>query len=133
MKKGLAIALALVMMVLFVGCGLANQLSGTKWEYVVNEEIVEGYHFEEVLIYEFKKGDVFVMSVNMRVDGEVIPEYTESVTGTWVVDGDELTIRYSAEGESYIEIFTAEVDGDTLKLSTSSNGISVTIPFTRVK
>jgi hypothetical protein len=133
MKKGIAITLALVMMVLFVGCGLANQLEGTKWEYVVYEETYEGSHFEEVLIYEFNKDDVFVMSVNMRVDGQVVPEYTESVKGTWAVDGDELTIRYSAEGESYIEIWTAEVDGDTLNLSTSSAGISVTIPFTRVK
>ena len=128
MKKGIAIALALVM-VLFVGCGLASQLSGTKWE-IRASETYEGMTIESVVTYDFQKGGDFVMSLGVFVGG--VSASSQSYSGSWVVAGDELTINVTMEGESYVGYFIADIDGDTLTL-TDKDDSSYKEVLTRVK
>lgn len=129
MKKGLAIALALVMMVLFVGCGLASQLSGTKWE-IRESETYEGMTVESVVTFDFQKGGDFVMSLGAFVGG--VSAASQSYSGSWVVEGDELTIKFTMEGESYVGYFIADIDGDTLTLTAKDDSSSKAV-LTRVK
>jgi hypothetical protein len=121
MKKLAVVALALVIAMSFVGCGLANQLEGTKWEYKVTAED-SGVKVSSVLAWEFKADNVFVESMSFEFD--IPAEYKDfideedlayaypstSVTGTWSVDGGELIISGYAP-------LTAEIDGDTSEIS----------------
>ena len=111
MKKLAVVALALVIAMSFVGCGLASQLEGTKWEQKQDDGS---------LFVEFKANDVLVWS--FEYDDDVSYD-SYSVEGTWTVDGDELTI--SEYGTA-----TAEIDGDTLKLSGADDWYA---ELTRVK
>ena len=104
MKKLAVVALALVIAMSFVGCGLANQLLGTKWE----QKQADGS-----LFVEFKANDVLVWSFEYdEIYDGVYESY--SVEGTWTVDGDELTMKVKGLD---VMVYTAEIDGDTLKLS----------------
>ena len=128
MKKGIAITLALVMMVLFVGCGLANQLEGTKWEITESED---GY--TEKLVFDFQKESKLVLTVSYSM-----PEYdidsSFSMSGSWSVDGDQLTISYNdGEGNTITETGTAEIDGDKLTLTVTEDGETEKMVLTRVE
>ena len=127
MKKGIAITLALVMMVLFVGCGLANQLEGTKWEITESED---GY--TEKLVFDFQKESKLVLTVSYSM-----PEYdidsSYSMGGSWSVDGDQLTISYNYDGETVKETCTAEIDGDKLTLTVTEDGETSKMVLTRVE
>ncbi len=127
MKKGIAITLALVMMVLFVGCGLANQLEGTKWEM---SETVDGA--TEKLVFDFQKESKLVLTVSYSM-----PEYdidsSFSMSGSWSVDGDQLTISYTDGEETVTETATAEIDGDKLTLTVTEDGETEKVVLTRVK
>ena len=127
MKKGIAITLALVMMVLFVGCGLANQLEGTKWEITESED---GY--TQKLVFDFQKESKLVLTVSYSM-----PEYdidsSYSMGGSWSVDGDQLTISYNYDGETVKETCTAEIDGDKLTLTVTEDGETEKVVLTRVK
>lgn len=127
MKKGIAITLALVMMVLFVGCGLANQLEGTKWEITESED---GY--TQKLVFDFQKDSKLVLTVSYSM-----PEYdidsSYSMSGSWSVDGDQLTISYNYDGETVSETATAEIDGDKLTLTVTEDGETSKMVLTRVE
>ena len=127
MKKGIAITLALVMMVLFVGCGLANQLEGTKWEMTETEEGATSK-----LVFDFQKEGKLVLTYSISM-----PEYNINqsfpMSGTWSVDGDQLTISYTDEGETITETATAEIDGDKLTLTVTEDGETSKMVLTRVK
>lgn len=127
MKKGIAITLALVMMVLFVGCGLANQLEGTKWEITETEDGVT-----QKLVFDFQKESKLVLTVSVSV-----PEYdyeeSFSMRGSWSVDGDQLTISYNYDGETVSETATAEIDGDKLTLTVTEDGETSKMVLTRVE
>lgn len=127
MKKGIAITLALVMMVLFVGCGLANQLEGTKWEM---SETVDGA--TEKLVFNFQKDSKLVLTVSYSM-----PEYdidsSFSMSGSWSVDGDQLTISYTDGVDTITETATAEIDGDKLTLTVTEDGETEKVVLTRVK
>ncbi len=127
MKKGIAITLALVMMVLFVGCGLANQLEGTKWEITESED---GY--TQKLVFDFQKESKLVLTVSYSM-----PEYdidsSYSMGGSWSVDGDQLTISYNYDGETVKETCTAEIDGDKLTLTVTEDGETEKMVLTRVE
>lgn len=112
MKKLAVVALALVIAMSFVGCGLASQLLGTKWEIRDEDD-----YFTAM---EFKADDEVVMSVGY----DNVTSY--SAKGTWTVDGDELTV--SVAGVTYTAI--AEIDGDKLTLDYSNGTKEV---WTRVK
>ena len=122
MKKGIAITLALVMMVLFVGCGLANQLEGTKWEITESEDGAT-----EKLVFNFQEESKLYS----------MPEYdieeSFSMSGSWSVDGDQLTISYNDGEETVTETATAEIDGDKLTLTVTEDGETEKVVLTRVK
>jgi hypothetical protein len=127
MKKGIAITLALVMMVLFVGCGLANQLEGTKWEITESED---GY--TEKLVFDFQKESKLVLTVSYSMPEYDIEE-SFSMGGSWSVDGDQLTISYNDGGETVTETATAEIDGDKLTLTVTEDGETSKMVLTRVE
>ena len=127
MKKGIAITLALVMMVLFVGCGLANQLEGTKWEITESED---GY--TEKLVFDFQKESKLVLTVSYSMPEYDIEE-SFSMGGSWSVDGDQLTISYNYGGETITETATAEIDGDKLTLTVTEDGETSKMVLTRVE
>ena len=127
MKKGIAITLALVMMVLFVGCGLANQLEGTKWEITESED---GY--TEKLVFDFQKESKLVLTVSYSMPEYDIEE-SFSMGGSWSVDGDQLTISYNDGGETVTETATAEIDGDKLTLTVTEDGETEKMVLTRVE
>lgn len=127
MKKGIAITLALVMMVLFVGCGLANQLEGTKWEITESEDGVT-----QKLVFNFQEESKFVLTVSVSVP-EFDYEESFSMSGSWSVDGDQLTISYNDGGETVTETATAEIDGDKLTLTVTEEGETSKMVLTRVE
>ena len=127
MKKGIAITLALVMMVLFVGCGLANQLEGTKWEITESED---GY--TQKLVFDFQKESKLVLTVSYSMPEYDIEE-SFSMGGSWSVDGDQLTISYNDGGETVKETCTAEIDGDKLTLTVTEDGETEKMVLTRVE
>ena len=125
MKKGIAITLALVMMVLFVGCGLANQLVGTAWEYRIFDGGVE-----TVETLEFKEDNVLTVTITGYYEGVEMLSY--SANGTWSVFGNELTMEYTIMGETVSGYTIAEVKGDEWILTDPDNSSS-SITFKRVK
>lgn len=127
MKKGIAITLALVMMVLFVGCGLANQLEGTKWEITESED---GY--TQKLVFNFQEESKLVITVSYSMPEYDIEE-SFSMGGSWSVDGDQLTISYNDGGETVTETATAEIDGDKLTLTVTEDGETSKMVLTRVE
>ncbi|MBP3449390.1 MAG: DUF5004 domain-containing protein [Spirochaetaceae bacterium] len=127
MKKGIAITLALVMMVLFVGCGLANQLEGTKWEM---SETVDGA--TEKLVFNFQEESKLVLTVSYSMPEYDIEE-SFSMSGSWSVDGDQLTISYTDGVDTITETATAEIDGDKLTLTVTEDGETEKVVLTRVK
>lgn len=96
MKKLAIVALALVLAMTFVGCGVPAELLGTwerdwgsqgdSWEFKANKEVV----------YTYYVGDVV----------------SSSITYDYVVDGDVVTISRNS-----VEIYkwNYEVNGDKLK------------------
>lgn len=126
MKKGIAITLALVMMVLFVGCGLANQLEGTKWEITESED---GY--TQKLVFDFQKESKLVLTVSVSVPDYPVQSF--SMGGSWSVDGDQLTISYNDGEETVSETATAEIDGDKLTLTVTEDGETSKMVLTRVE
>lgn len=116
MKKFAVVALALVIAMSFVGCGLATQLLGTKWEQVQDDgSLFVEFKLNNVLVWSFEYNDLYD------------DEYESfSIEGTWSVEGDVLTMQvYDDEVKEY----TVEIDGDTLIL-TDDDGVA---KLTRVK
>lgn len=123
MKKAIAITLALVMVVLFAGCGLQSQLAGTSWEQVQKDG-------KKVITLSFERFNKFNFDVKTYEDGELVEDESFSNTGKWTVDGDILTLKYDDDLED--EVYRVEIDGDTLKLFDPDDD-SYYYPFTRVE
>lgn len=79
MKKFLCVALVVVMMLSLVACG--NKLSGTY----KSEGLLESY-----VSYTFKGSKV-------TVDTYVVGSKVLTVTGTYKIDGDEITLTYDSK------------------------------------
>ena len=116
MKKLAVVALALVIAMSFVGCGLATQLLGTKWEQVQDRgSLFVEFKLNNVLGWSFEYNDLYDDKYE-----------SSSIEGTWSVEGDVLTMQvYDDEVMEY----TVEIDGDTLIL-TDDDGVA---KLTRVK
>lgn len=123
MKKAIAITLALVMVVLFAGCGLQSQLAGTAWEQVQKDG-------KKVITLSFERFNKFNFDVKTYEDGELVEDESFSNTGKWTVDGDILTLKYDDDLED--EVYRVVIDGDTLKLYDLDDD-SYYYPFTRVE
>ena len=128
MKRTIAITLTLVM-VLFVGCGLANQLEGTKWEML---EAIDYESGTAKIVYDFQKEGKFVMTVIQSMPESSL-EQTISMNGTWSVDGDQLTVSWIIDGETIATSCAVEIDGDVLRLTLTEDGETNTMTLNRVK
>jgi hypothetical protein len=127
MKKAIAITLALVMVVLFAGCGLQSQLARTAWELIEKEGAVE-----TISIFSFELGNVYKEEVRCYVNGVLSSDANETYSneGKWAVDGEELTITYE---DGYVFVCRAVIEGDTLDLIQEKNGVTYKLTLTRIK
>lgn len=118
MKKGIVFALAIALMVLFVGCGLQNQLAGTKWEmkYVEDDD-------SETVTFDLKESGPLLVTTTVVYNGES-DSYTEE--GKWFcaddilfLEGDDLTYEgcYEVEINKDEMILTVEDSGFFIKLT----------------
>ena len=110
MKKGLqflAFALSALMLIsIFVGCGVESKLIGT-WVCVDSDS-----------------GDNEVSLVFARNgEGKLIESGTE-MHMTWKIENDQLSISYSVCGETNTDVFTFSLNGKELVL-TAENGREV--------
>lgn len=112
MKKGIVIALAITLMVLFVGCGLQNQLAGTKWEMkYVNEE----YNTSVTYTFDLKESGDFVLTFTETYDDE---SDSSSEEGKWFCADDQLFI----EGTELDGCYTVEIKKDEMTLAAEEEG-----------
>ena len=120
MRKGIILALTLVVMVLLVGCGVQNQLADTKWktEYTTVENYydTETYDNKEGLVthiktYEYKKDGTYLCtsktdySAELEEYGKILESYgmdnpykdteIKSDPAKWYCDGDKLYLESS--------------------------------------
>lgn len=120
MKKTLGfICGALLILALFVGCSLASQLEGTEWTktYSATEDM-DGV--DVTMKYDFtlslQKDNVasFGMNGTMTCYG-YSKSTSDSVSGTWVVEDDQLTVAI----EDITISCTAEIKDDALVITGS--------------
>lgn len=88
----------------------AEDLRG-KWR---DSTGTNGYNFKEGGIVELTLVNFTVPVINMPING--------TYNGTYQVDGDKLTIRYSVFGKSITDVYRFSVDGGTLTLTNEENG-----------
>lgn len=88
----------------------AEDLRG-KWR---DSTGTNGYNFKEGGIVELTLVDFTVPVINMPITG--------SYNGTYQVDGDKLTVRYSVFGKSITDVYRFAVEGGTLTLTNEENG-----------
>ncbi len=102
---------------LFVRAGTGSSTYATaedlrgKWRDSTN---TNGYNFKEGGIVELTLVNFTVPVINMPING--------TYNGTYQVDGDRLTIRYSVFGKSITDVYRFSVEGGTLTLTNEENG-----------
>lgn len=115
MKKGIVFALAIALMVLFVGCGLQNQLAGTKWEMKYVED-----DYSRTVTFDLKESGSLVVTTTDVYDDES-DSYTEE--GKWFCADDILFL----EGDDliYEGCYEVEINKDEMILTVEDSGIFV--------
>ena len=73
-----------------------------------------GYNFMEGGIVKLTLVNFTVPVINMPING--------TYDGTYQVDGDQLTIRYSVFGNAITDVYRFSVEGNTLTLTNEENG-----------
>ena len=102
---------------LFVRAGTGSSTYATaedlrgKWR---DSTGTNGYNFKEGGIVELTLVNFTVPVINMPING--------TYNGTYQVDGDKLTIRYSVFGKSITDVYRFSVEGGTLTLTNEENG-----------
>ena len=102
---------------LFVRAGTGSSTYATaedlrgKWR---DSTGTSGYNFKEGGIVELTLVNFTVPVINMPING--------TYNGTYQVDGDKLTIRYSVFGKSITDVYRFSVEGGTLTLTNEENG-----------
>ncbi len=102
---------------LFVRAGTGSSTYATaedlrgKWR---DSTGTNGYNFKEGGIVELTLVNFTVPVINMPING--------TYNGTYQVDGDRLTIRYSVFGKSVTDVYRFSVEGGTLTLTNEENG-----------
>lgn len=110
MKKGIVFALAIALMILFVGCGLQNQLAGTKWEMK--------YDDSETVTFNLKESGTLLETTTYVYEGK---SYTEE--GKWFCADDILFL----EGDDliYEGCYEVEINKDEMILTMEDSGIFI--------
>lgn len=113
MKKGIVFALAIALMVLFVGCGLQNQLAGTKWEMKYVED-----DYSETVTFDLKESGSLLETTTYVYEGK---SYTEE--GKWFCADDILFL----EGDDLIfeGCYEVEINKDEMILTMEDSGIFI--------
>ena len=88
----------------------AEELLG-KWHDSTN---TNGFTFKEGGIVDLTLVNFTVPVINMPIHG--------TYTGTYSVEGDQLTIRYSAFGKAITDVYTFSVENNALVLTNVENG-----------
>ena len=88
----------------------AEDLLG-KWHDSTN---TNGFTFKEGGIVDLTLVNFTVPVINMPING--------TYTGTYSVEGDQLTIRYSAFGKAITDVYTFSVENNALVLTNVENG-----------
>lgn len=102
---------------LFVRAGTGSNAYATaedlrgKWR---DSTGTNGYNFQEGGIVELTLVNFTVPVINMPING--------TYNGTYQVDGERLTIRYSVLGKAITDVYRFSVDGNTLTLTNEENG-----------
>ena len=102
---------------LFVRAGTGSNTYSTaedlrgKWR---DSTGTNGYAFNEGGIVELTLVNFTVPVINMPING--------TYNGTYQVEGDQLTIRYSVFGKSITDVYRFQVEGNTLTLTDVENG-----------
>jgi ABC-type Zn uptake system ZnuABC Zn-binding protein ZnuA len=112
MKKGIFISLVAMVLVVLVGCGIANKLEGTKWE---TDDLLG------VQVWSFEADGVLKVTTTVTI----IEEVTSTVTGTWSADGNELTVDLGAGAG----VYEVEIKGDEMNFTLQGQPY---LTFTRV-
>ena len=73
-----------------------------------------GYNFQEGGIVELTLVNFTVPVINMPING--------TYNGTYQVDGDKLTIRYSVLGKAITDVYRFSIEGNTLTMTNEENG-----------
>ena len=73
-----------------------------------------GYTFNDGGIVELTYVNFTIPVINMPISGKY--------KGTYQVEGNKLTVRYSVAGNSIIDVYTFAVNGNTLVLTNTENG-----------
>ena len=105
MKKIIFLTLT-IMMFLFVGCGIQNQLANTKWEM---QETTQYYSIKTS--YEFKENGDLIEIETITVDGESESDGPEK--GKWFYTDNTLFI----EDTSLEGYYTVEMKKDEMLLT----------------
>ena len=102
---------------LFVRAGTGSSTYATaedllgKWRDSTN---TNGFTFKEGGIVDLTLVDFTVPVINMPING--------TYTGTYQVEDDQLTIRYSVFGKAITDVYTFTVDGNALTLTNVESG-----------
>lgn len=102
---------------LFVRAGTGSQSYATaddllgKWQ---DSTGTNGFTFKEGGIVDLTLVNFTVPVINMPING--------TYSGTYSVDGDRLTIRYSVFGKAVTDVYTFSVEGNSLVLTNVENG-----------
>ena len=101
MKKIIFLTLT-IMMFLFVGCGIQNQLANTKWQM---------QDYSKITSYEFKENGELIEIETVTVDGKSETFYPEK--GKWFYTYNTLFI----EGTNLEGYYTVEIKKDEMLLT----------------
>ena len=105
MKKIIFLTLT-IMMFLFVGCGIQNQLANTKWQM---QETIQDY--SKITSYEFKENGELIEIETVTVDEE--SETYDPEKGKWFYTDNTLFI----EGTNLDGYYTVEIKKDEMLLT----------------
>ena len=110
MKKGIVIGLAIAVVFLFVGCGVQNQLAGTKWQMKYTDE-----DYSLVYSYEFKESGYLFEIVTETYEGE--SETSDPKKSKWFCVDNMLFIEDSNFSGLKNGCYLAEIKKDELLLT----------------
>ena len=123
MKKLAIVLAALLLACVFVGCGAANLLVGTKWDVKFGELNYGRFDFQKDGVCKY-----YWASIESSVKNEEV----KPLDYTWAADGNLLQI-YDTKGDLYGE-YEVEIKGDEMTWTQTlpTNKVGTELNLTRV-
>ena len=110
MKKLAIVALALVLAMTFVGCGVNDLRFIGEWDYIYSSATVGDTTTAAATRFTFKDDGTFTSADLTLVNGEV-KSLVNSKTGDWKTEGDILTIENHSASYNGNWKFSFDKDG----------------------